>query len=306
MKQGGMKKCVDYGRRLLWGIRIEKNVKVGYDILKRGSEYGDGDSLVEIGKCHEMGIVVKKDLYKTGLFYLAGLLKGGSVAIDKLKGYALNNEMIVECMRWLYEDVTFKAERGDDVCQNVMGGLYLIGLYVPQDHSEAARWYHLSAEQGNSNSQNNLAFFYEEGIGVEKDLSKAIRLYRLSAEQGNATGQNNLGYCFQHGTGVEVDLSEAVRLYRLSAEQGYATAQNNLGGCYRDGSGVEKSMCEAFKWYRLSAEQGNAATQYNLGVYYEEGTGVEKNLSEAIKWYKLAAEQGLDEAKEALEILGKQ
>ena len=45
--------------------------------------------------------------------------------------------------------------------------------------------------------------------------------------------------------------------------------------------------------------------QYCLGLCYEKGKGVPQSNEEAVKWYRKAAEQGYENAKKALERLGK-
>ena len=78
----------------------------------------------------------------------------------------------------------------------------------------------LSAEKGDPQSQYNLGLMYEHGKGVPQDYTEARKYYRLASEQGNALAQLNLGVIYDKGQGVTQNQKEAVRLYRLSAEQG--------------------------------------------------------------------------------------
>ena len=54
-----------------------------------------------------------------------------------------------------------------------------------------------------------------------------------------------------------------------------------------------------------AAEQGHADVQYLLGLSYFFGEGVTKDYAEAVKWFRKAAQQGNQEAKKALNDLGK-
>ena len=45
------------------------------------------------------------------------------------------------------------AEQGDAAEQNNLGGMYATGRGVPQDETEAARWFRLAAEQGLAGAQ---------------------------------------------------------------------------------------------------------------------------------------------------------
>ena len=174
-----------------------------------------------------------------------------------------------------------------------------------QDYGMAVKYYRLAADQGDAPAQSNLGYCYEFGKGVAQDAKEAVRLYRLAADQGNAVAQKNLGYCYEFGKGVPQDYKEAVRLYRLAADQGFADAQFNLGNCYYNGQGVSQDYKEAVRLYRLAADQGYAPAQFNLGDCYEYGKGVAKDLNEAVRLYRLAAEQGIENAKKALQRLGR-
>ena len=81
----------------------------------------------------------------------------------------------------------------------------------------------------------NAGYMYYTGEGVPEDDTEAVRWFRLAADQGHALAQNNLGYMYANGEGVPEDDAEAVRWYRLAAEQGFALAQVNLGLMYDNG-----------------------------------------------------------------------
>ncbi len=62
--------------------------------------------------------------------------------------------------------------------------MYSNGQGVPQDHTEAVRWYRLAAAQGHAYGQQNLGVMYDNGEGVPQDYKEAVRWYRLAATQG--------------------------------------------------------------------------------------------------------------------------
>ena len=47
--------------------------------------------------------------------------------------------------------------------------MYAVGRGVPQDETEAVRWFRLAAEQGYRAAQYNLGRAYENGLGVPQD-----------------------------------------------------------------------------------------------------------------------------------------
>jgi len=111
------------------------------------------------------------------------------------------------------------------------------------------------AEQGDADAQYFLGFMYANGDGVPEDDTEAVRWYRLAAEQGRAAAQYEVGYMYANGDGVPEDDTEAAHWYRLAAEQGNGMAQIQLGLMYEDGKGVPEDSVLAYMWYNLAAAQ---------------------------------------------------
>lgn len=126
-----------------------------------------------------------------------------------------------------------------------------------------------AAEQGYADAQFNLGKCYANGDGVPQDYTEAVKWYKKAAEQGNAHAQNSLGDCYYYGKGVQEDDTEAVKWFKKAAEQGDAYAQCNLGNCYNYGKGVPQDYTEAVKWYKKAAEQGCAEAHFILGKCYK-------------------------------------
>ena len=76
------------------------------------------------------------------------------------------------------------AEDGEAFAQYALGFMYDIGRGVPQDHTEAARWYRMAAEQGGTGAQYQLGHMYRYGSGVTQDNLRAHTWYNRAAAQG--------------------------------------------------------------------------------------------------------------------------
>ncbi|MEK6204273.1 MAG: sel1 repeat family protein, partial [Amylibacter sp.] len=87
------------------------------------------------------------------------------------------------------------AEQGHIGAQSNLGTLYSIGKGVPQDYTEAVKWYRLAAEQS---------------------YAEAVKWYRLAAEQGHASAQYNLGTLYSKGNGVPQDNALAHMWYNIA------------------------------------------------------------------------------------------
>jgi TPR repeat protein len=189
------------------------------------------------------------------------------------------------------ENIKTNAERGDATAQYKIGAIYYRGQGVPQDFTEAVKWFRKAAEQKFAAAQYDLGVCYRDGQGMAKDDVEAVNWFRKAAEQNLAIAQYNLGVCYGAGQGVAKDAVEAVKWYRKAAEQNLAYAESNLGACYEQGNGVVKDYVEAVKWYRKAAGQNYVIAEYDLGSCYANGEGVDPDAAEAVKWYRKAAEQ---------------
>ena len=86
-------------------------------------------------------------------------------------------------------DLLKSAQDGNAEAQSHLGNMYFVGHGVPQNYSEAVKWYRLAAEQGNADGQYNLGLAYERGQGVPRNYVEAVKWYRLAAEQGQPYAQ---------------------------------------------------------------------------------------------------------------------
>ena len=94
---------------------------------------------------------------------------------------------------FVIDEVRARAQTGDAEAQLALGRAYAIGLGVPEDDAEAARWFRLAADQGFAGAQFRLGLSYAHGITQLQDDAQAVRWYRLAADQGHPEAQFNLG-----------------------------------------------------------------------------------------------------------------
>ena len=69
--------------------------------------------------------------------------------------------------------------------------MYENGKGIMQDHKEAAKLYRLSAEQGNNVAQNYLGVLYVLGQGISQDYVLAHMWFSLSGSRGLKDGVEN-------------------------------------------------------------------------------------------------------------------
>ena len=128
----------------------------------------------------------------------------------------------------------------------------LVVLGTPDEQESTRRL----ALAGDAAAQDNLGRMYAHGHGVPQDQTEAVKWFRLAADQGHVSAQFNLGVSYADGLGVPQDDVEAVKWFRLAADQGYAAAQARLGLFYLAGTGgVSRDLVTAHMWFNLAASR---------------------------------------------------
>ena len=64
--------------------------------------------------------------------------------------------------------------------------MYVLGEGVPEDATEAVKWYRKAAERGDISAQTNLGVMYAEGKGVPQDYGEAYAWYSLYGQEQTA------------------------------------------------------------------------------------------------------------------------
>ncbi len=105
-----------------------------------------------------------------------------------------------------------RAYLGDAEAQSNLGVMYTKGEGVPQDATEAVKWFRKAADQGDANAQHNLGLAYWAGAGVPKDYVNAHKWFNLAAATGDKearSGVQDLSRLMQ-----KEQIAEAQRLAR--------------------------------------------------------------------------------------------
>lgn len=203
------------------------------------------------------------------------------------------------------------AERGYAWAQFNLGLMYAEGFGVPQNNTEAVKWYRLAAEQGEGRAQNNLGFMYLKGRGVPEDYVKAYMWFSLSAanplhdywdqaiaNRDHAAGIMSAG---QIAKAQEMAASWAARQeeYQSPLDETLETEKarrlpsgGDVEDCANDEALLKTNPSRVFVACRRLADQGHAWAQRTLGFMYANGLGVPRDYEEAVKWTSLAAQSG--------------
>lgn len=152
------------------------------------------------------------------------------------------------------------------------------------------------AKTGNPAAQNKLGKIYYEGSEVPQNYSEAFKWFQKSANNNYSKAQYNLGQLYRQGKGIKQDYQEAAKWYLKAAKQGYSPAQVAMGQMYRAGMGVTLNEAQALHWFKKASAQNDPIGQLKLGAWY----ALNGKKEEAIRWLTKSAEQGNQEAEKLL------
>lgn len=184
------------------------------------------------------------------------------------------------------------AEDGEAAAQVAWGIMHENGDGVPQNATEASKWYRLAAEQNDAEGAFRLGFLYARGEGLPHNNGQAAQWYEVAAKQNHALAQLSLGWLCFHGDGLPRDVNQAIKWFTRAADAGDASAQYTLGvvlsGTYSE---VPVDLPAAARWFERAAKQGMATAQFRFGSMLAYGDGVTANNEEACFWLTVAVAQ---------------
>jgi TPR repeat protein len=106
--------------------------------------------------------------------------------------------------------------------QFALAGLYVEGVGVVDNPTEAARWYGEAARNGHVGAQVEYAIMLFNGRGVPKDEETAARWLQQAANADNPLAQTRLARLYAEGRGVDIDVEQAARWYQIAKLKGFA------------------------------------------------------------------------------------
>jgi TPR repeat protein len=109
-----------------------------------------------------------------------------------------------------FEEMLEAASQGDAIAQyNLLGIMYQNGEGVPEDDTEAVKWYRLVADS-NVIAQNNLGVMYYRGQGVPVNYVTAYAWWNIAAASGHEDASDNRAIVEEQMTSAQI--AEAQKL----------------------------------------------------------------------------------------------
>ena len=201
----------------LLGKGVEKDIPTGLGWYRKAAESGDIAAKIMLGGIYASSEFVPNDTAEAVVWF-SSAFKAESLTRSLAEKYA-------EDLQWFLS----VAEIGDgDVLLNVANIYSSAGGGVPQDSTEALRWYRLAVDKGNEEALCFIGKMYETGDGVDQDFSEAMRWYQLAAERGNDGAMFNIGMMYVRSQGVSLDKHELGFWFYLCSKCSLPQAQESF------------------------------------------------------------------------------
>ena len=103
-----------------------------------------------------------------------------------------------------------------------LANMLTIGPKKYRDYCRAIVLLTMAMDKDDPEAFNMMGLCYHEGRGVPQDDSQAFRYYKLGYEKGaGPVAAYNLGRCYYFGRGVDTNLEKAQELFKEAEEVGF-------------------------------------------------------------------------------------
>jgi TPR repeat protein len=249
------------------GLGVEKNEEEALKWYHMAARQGNANAMFNIGASYYDGDVERATELAAYEWFVLAEEAGSSTAREAVKRTA--------------------AELGVSFAQDALieiAQMYEKGTDLPQNYSQAIKWYNRAAESGSASAKVQLASMYLNGNGVRKDYSRAMEL----CHSAGVLGYYCLGHLYVYGLGVPADVKEASKWYRKGADAGNSASMLALGQMYWKGTGVELDRAESYYYFFLAySHREKSAQEYADQVAKEMTDGDTKRLNKKLKHNRL-------------------
>ncbi|KAI9028883.1 hypothetical protein CLU79DRAFT_736556 [Phycomyces nitens] len=269
------------------GVTPDAHLEHAMELLANAFRHGDAESLVDLGKLHQQGIVTLAD----------SPIQPGQLTQRQQEEQELATRCFEEAAAMGHVESMFLAAES---------------WHIRQQYAAALGFYEKAVQKGHIQSRAMVAHYQLKGLGgMEADPSSAYKdLIYCAEKECLAVVFNLLGQCNEHGLGTPKDSQLALEWYLRSSNElkdseamfrvGQLIAQGHAS--IKDNSPVHPDI-QALEWYRLATETSDHGHAHlGLGLYYTQGIKdkdtvlLETNPMLAIDHLRKAAGQCIPEA----------
>jgi TPR repeat protein len=269
------------------GNGVPQNEEAAVKWYRKAAEQGNAPAQNDLGIMYRTGQGVNRDKEQAVRWYRKAAKQGNPQALFNLGVSYYNGDGIPSDPSAAYSWFLLAEEAGNPAAKDAVkrsadaGGrlgtpdamqhiaaMYEKGDELPQNYSEAAKWYRRAADMS-PEAGVRLAEMLIDGKSVPQDYGQAVTLCRSAAKKNYSPGQCCVGYLYQHGLGVEANPKEAAKWYREASTGGSRVAMTSLADMYWKGDGVGVDRPEAY-YYLFLASRGMPEAKTRAALLWKE------------------------------------
>lgn len=295
-------------------IGMERDVRGGVDMLKRGVAAGNADAQALLAFLHASGavspIVSKNTGYAILLWQFAS--QGGSqygkmaLAFRLFTGLDVSEDC--DAAARMYEEVAFNVLKRDAMREELQHDDALsaatngevenrhhtrlndeVELQLSKNEQDYVEYHMHAARRGDATAMIIAGNLYYNGEhGVARNLGRARAMYERASKLGNMYSHARLGFMDLKAG----DNRSAYMHFAKAAETGNEIAHHGLGMMFMEGIFVDKNAERAIFHLKKAATKKVAEAMYKLGLAYIDAIGVERDTEVAYEYIQEAAKAG--------------
>jgi TPR repeat protein len=231
-------------------------------MIQAAANIGSPEALAVLGRFHEKGVVVHKNLMLAAMEYLGALRLEFPRAASLLWNLFQDKKFI--------QQVHALALEGEANAEFVCAGFISLGFDTEFPPQESFRLLTKASAQHHPDALIEIGLCYYSGRGVEMDKKKAVEFWTEAASMGNHEAQIRIIATNVIGNLHLRDYASSIPELDSAARKGSLLAQVALGYCYETGTGVDECKPDAVRLYRESAYRGSQLAFYALKKMYDE------------------------------------
>ncbi|OGU53934.1 MAG: hypothetical protein A2V66_17015 [Ignavibacteria bacterium RBG_13_36_8] len=234
----------------------------GVGLIRFAAESGSPEALLFLGRGHEKGIIVKKDIILAAVNYLRAFRLGSSKAAEQLIKLIRSENF--------FDQMKNRIDSGDTDAMYVWAGLVAIGFDFQLSEKQAFDLLVNASAKDNVYSLIEIGLCYYSGKLVEQDKQKALVYWNIASGKGSKEAAVRIALANLIESNTDSNLNDNLSILNTASNQGSVLAQTALGYCYEKGIGVVKNKAVAARFYRYASQRGSETAYYSLKRMYDE------------------------------------
>lgn len=236
-----------------------KDTLRGLALVRYAADAGSPEALALLGKWHEKGISVKKDLVEAAEYYIRAF------RLDSPHAPAALAELLRQ--KEFFPLLKAHVEKNDPRALYCWSSLVASKFDYQLTEPQALKLLQRAAKENHPPALIELGFNYYRGKWIARDTAQALGYWQKASELGSREARLRiLAYDILHQKSVDAG---SIAELKRGEDDGSVLSQLALAYCYQNGLGVPINLAEAARLYRSCAQRGNQNGYEELKHLYD-------------------------------------